>query len=132
MDQEYNDKPIYEEEEDDNEFLSPFHKELEEYLSEYSNHLQTKFSKSTVGKHWSVISEFFFFSIGYKNVKGFEDFTVGIAGSKFAQYYNGHAFDKLSTFTVRNILYGFFSFVYEKYSVANKSFLQKLKPKRVR
>ena len=114
------------------EYNSLFHQELSEFAEEYRVFLLTKFTKSTTDKHLMVIQEFGFYVTGYHPVNGFEELTVTLAGSKFKQYFNGMSDESLSTFTARNILYGFFLFIYEKHGIGNTAFIKKLKPKRMR
>lgn len=106
-----------------------FRKEMKGYRNDYENFLKEKYSRSTANKHIYLIS-FLIDELDVKyTVNGFEKITLGMCGSKLVSTYNSTYSESLQLATCKNILFGFFNFIYSKYGIANQELLQKLKKK---
>lgn len=73
-----------------------------------------------------MIGAYIEYMCGYYDVKGFEDIKIGMGGSKFVTYFNHHWDEALQRITVQNVLYKFFVFIKDTYSIYNPELLKKL------
>jgi hypothetical protein len=68
--------------------VHPFEKELREYLDEYAIHLieSEKLKPATVRKHENLLGAMISYVFDYHQVNGFEDLSLSIIGSKNASF----------------------------------------------
>ena len=115
-----------------------FHSRMVEYVNEYQAYLLLQKSDGTGISDYDVAHEFVNYLLNHHLVTSFEEITVGMANSGFykcyvrqnATYYESHNIENielLSKEEIKNILKGFFVFIYGKYGIKNEKVMKGLR-----
>jgi hypothetical protein len=102
---------------DDLESYEVFQHELDEYLKEYRTYLSADLKPQTVSKHLIVINGFIEYACFEHSVSGFEEITAGMVGATFTRWLNRNDDENFQAATVKNILKGYFDFIYNTHSI---------------
>lgn len=103
-----------------------FHDKMVEYLDEYQKFLLVK-QNGTGASHCDIIHQFVNYLFNYHLVSCFEQITVSMANSKFLTLYKRQNKELIEKVTMKNILNGFFTFIYGKYGIINPKLMKGLK-----
>jgi hypothetical protein len=103
--------------------------ELSEYLEEYIFSIADNISNRTAHKYSAVINGMIDYVCVNHGAAGFEDLTVSMVNSKFLAWYNSHTHEGLQKITVKNILKGYFEFIYQTHGIRNSIILKSLSKK---
>lgn len=103
-----------------------FHDNMVNFLDEYRDYLSLlKFNEAGIS-HCSVIHEFINYLYNDHLISGFDQISVSIANSKYHTQYNRFNKDVISKQAMKNILKGFFTFLYEKHGIKNEKLIRGL------
>ena len=103
-----------------------FFLELEEYKNEYELYLATTVKRSTILKHAAVINGMIDYVCVDHGAAGFEDITAAMVNSKFLSWYNSHTHEGLQKVTAKNILKGYFQFIYDRHGIKSDLIMKSL------
>jgi len=101
-----------------------FHTKMVKYLDEYTEHnLLVKGGGDTFSHH-PIIHEFLAYLFGHHLVTNIDEISVAMANSKFYAKYKFHNKHSISTSEMKNILKGYFIFIYGKYGIKNEQIMK--------
>jgi hypothetical protein len=103
-----------------------FMEEMEGYLEEYGEYLETVLKPRSIGRHADLIGFFIDELNARYGVTGFEQITYGMCGSKFVGYYNSICDESVQLKSAKNILLRFFTFIYDTHGIGNDELMAKL------
>jgi hypothetical protein len=105
-----------------------FHDNMVKFLGEYREYLLLIKLDRIAVSHYAVIHEFIDFIYKDHKISSFAKITVSITNTKFLSKYNRHRSDKdvISKQRMKNILSGFFIFLYGKHRIINKKLMRGL------
>lgn len=103
--------------------------ELSEYRKEYILAIADSVSWRTADKYSYVINMMIDYVCVNHGAAGFEDLTVSMINSKFLAWFNSHTGEGFQKITIKNILKGYFEFIYQTYGIRNSIILENLKKK---
>jgi hypothetical protein len=102
-----------------------FQNKMALHLDEYQIYLLGK-SSGTAVSHCSIINEFINYLYNQHLIVDVSQITVSIANSKFLADFKRKNKEIISKETMKEILKGFFTFIYEKYGVQNDTLMRGL------
>jgi uncharacterized protein YjgD (DUF1641 family) len=102
-----------------------FYNRMLMYLEEYKKYLLEQ-SNGTVTSHSDIIHEFINYLYNHHLVSGIDQITVSIANSKFFADFKRRNKKHISKDEMKNILNGFFTFLYAKYGIRNEKLMNGL------
>ena len=112
--------------EEDLDAAELFMEEMEGYLEEYDEYLETVLKPRSIGRHTRLIGFFIDELNARYGVTGFEHITYAMCGSKFVRYYNSNCDESMQLKSSKNILLRFFSFIYDRHGIGNDALMGKL------
>ncbi len=103
-----------------------FHNKMASYLEEYQEYLLLVKSNGTAVSHYSILYEFINYIYNYHLITDIDQITVSMANSKFQAEFKRHNKEEISKESMKNILKGFFIFIYGKYGINNEKLMKGL------
>ncbi len=95
-----------------------------EYLYEYQEYLLLVKSDGTAISHYTIIHEFINYLYGYHLISSVDQITISMANSKFYANYTRQNNEIISKETMKEVLKGFFVFLYGKYGIKNEKVMR--------
>ena len=106
-----------------------FQQELIEYLEEYEKELGKTLSQSMVNKY-SIVIGYGIECICLQGATGFEEITLSMVSSKLHADFESNTQEGVSRKHIAEIMYKFFSFIYDRYGIRNEKLMKQLERKK--
>jgi hypothetical protein len=93
-------------------------------VAQYRIYLSADAKPQTVNKHLIVINGFIEYACFEHSVSGFEEITAGMVGATFTRWLNSNDDESFQPATVKNILKGYFDFIYNTHGIRNEKLMK--------
>jgi hypothetical protein len=103
-----------------------FHERMVGYLDEYSEYLLLVKSDGTLVSHCSIILHFIDYLHNYHSITELDQITASMANSRFYAKYKTLDEGFIHRNELKEILRGFFTFIYGKYGIKNENLMAAL------
>jgi hypothetical protein len=103
-----------------------FHDKMVEYLDEYEDYLLHSNLYETLSSHRVINYEFINFIYDHHLISDFGQITVPLVNSKYLAYFKRTNKLEISRDEMKNILRGFFVFLYGKHGIKNEKVMKGL------
>ena len=101
-----------------------FHTKMVKYLYEYQEYLILDREDGTGASHVDIVHEFINYLYNHHLIVSFDQITVSMANSKFLAYFNRVNKTAMQKEEMKEILYGFFTFLYGKHGIRNEKLMR--------
>ncbi len=105
---------------------APFRQQLTDLNAEFYEHLLSKFSEKTAGKHTGIVGLFIDFICGYTDVESVDEITRGMVNTAFKQWWKRKVWDSTTPDQLTVALRKFFVFLATEKGIVNEKAMKGL------